>query len=72
MSDQYTGVRVHYVAHGDHTVATCVYKTTEENKRACFEAIAALEGVTYNQLMSIIAHDETIRDYLKVEIYHAN
>lgn len=67
--DLYAGVRVHYVGHGDHTVSTCVYRTTDENKRACYAAIAALEGITYEDVLQALARNHA--HIISVETYHS-
>ena len=62
------GVRVHYIGHGDHIVSTCAYRTTEENKRACFSAIAILEAMTVEALQQTIEREWAT---VKVELYRA-
>jgi hypothetical protein len=72
LSDLYMGVRVRFVLHNDNTVNTCSYRTTEENKRACLTAIAALEGVTYEELLTIIERDLECRASMKIDHYRSS
>lgn len=62
------GVRVEYIGHGHHTVSTCIYRTTEENKAACLSAIAILEGMTVEQLQDTIKREWAT---IKVDLYRA-
>lgn len=60
------GVRIRYMGHTTNTVATCAYRTTEENARACVRALAALEGVTEQEMDIILEKDA---EYVKTVFY---
>lgn len=63
------GVRVAYVGHGHHLVATCIHKTTLENLSACLAAISTLEG--YPTEEGILAAIARCPEDIKVETYTA-
>ena len=63
------GVRVHYIGSGEHTVATCIHRTTIDNYNACLAAIATLEGQTPDELLAMVARDWTS---MIIEVYTAS
>lgn len=72
MSDVYAGVRVRFVGHSENVVKSSIHRTSEANKRVCFEALAVLEGMTYEQFLIMIERDGAINDYLTVDTYHSS
>lgn len=47
------GVRVTFIGHGHHRVATCAHKTTLDNLTACLAAISTLEGYPTEELILV-------------------
>lgn len=71
--DQPGGIRITYTGHIRNVVQTSVYQTTRENYEACLRAIAALEGVSYENLIALLNHEASaFGSMLKVETYHAH
>ena len=60
------GVRITYQGHSTNTVETCAFRTTEENARACVRALAALEGVTEQEMDLILDRND---EYVKTVLY---
>lgn len=63
------GVRLTYRGHASNRVMTCVYRSTRANLEACITALAALEGVTHDEMRAMLERDadcvtlETYRTY---------
>jgi hypothetical protein len=59
-------VRMTYQGHSTNCVMSAAHRTTMENRAACVRALAALEGVTEQEMEIILSRNV---EYLKVELY---
>lgn len=68
-SGPHKGVRVTFVGHGHHRVATCIHRTAVENLTACLAAIATLEGYPTEEM--ILAAITECPENITIETYTA-